>query len=306
MSKRASPVVVGTFVITGFVLALIAVAILGGGKMFRETATMIAYFDGSVDGLRLGAPVKFRGIDIGTVKDVRLNMTGALRDPAHVRIPVVIEIDLGRVSAEGVRAIDLRDRAQVRVLVDRGLRAELATESLVTGLRFVALDIKPGTPAVMMSDPLVDYPEIPSIRGPMDQAPEKLNDILTKVARLDLDKVLDSVDSATKSIQKTAESFTATANDAHRLLGSRHATQSVANVDELTAKLNHTVAELDATVREIRPVLLTARKLVSPDGAINTQLSATMKEMASAATSLRRLSDQLARDPGALLRGGRQ
>lgn len=291
MSKKASPTVVGSFVIAAVALALGAVVLLGGGRMFRDTTRMIAYFDGSVGGLRQGAPVKFRGIDIGTVKDVRISMAGAFEDPRHVRIPVVFEIDVGRVTAEGVHAIDLHDRAQVRALVDRGLRAQLATESVVTGIRYVALDIKPDTPAVLVNDPLVAYPEIPSVRGPLELAPEKLNRILSNLADVDFDKM--------------AQSLQATADDAHRLLGSPHLARAVSGLDQLTASLTRTARDLERTAREVAPVIKSAHQLVAADGTISSQLDQTLEEVAAASRAIHRLADQISRDPGVIVRGGR-
>src|SRR5690606_1374246 len=140
-------------------LLVAGILIVGGGRLFHDTAHVRVYFDGSVAGLRIGAPVKFRGIDIGKVKDVRISMTGAIRDPNNIRIPVLLEIDEDRLTAEGVAGIDFDDREQVDRLVGLGLRATLETESVVTGVRFVALDVKPATPAHVVGDRT--YPEIP-------------------------------------------------------------------------------------------------------------------------------------------------
>lgn len=290
MSKRASPTVVGTFVVAAVVLTLIAIVILGGGRVFHDTARMIVYFDRSVSGLRIGAPVKFRGIEVGTVKDIRINMSHALRDPQHIRIPVVIEIDIDRVSNEGV-PIDLRDRAQVQALVDVGLRAELATESFVTGVRYVALDVRPDTTVVMVNDPAVPYPEIPSVPSPIEHLSQRLEEILTKLGEADLGKLVQTVQ--------------ATADDARRLVGSPQLARAVARLDEITATMKHTVSQLEGTAVDMRPAITSARQLLAPDGRLSTQLDVTLRELTSAARSLRRLVDQIARDPGSIVRGGR-
>ncbi len=299
MSRTASPTVIGAFVVAGVTLALVLIIVLGGGQLFRETVRVVVYFDGSVNGLRVGAPVKFRGIEIGSVKDVRINMSGMFRDARDIRIPVILEIDKDRLKAQGVTQTDLHDRAQVQALVDRGLRAELATESLVTGVRYVALDVKPDTPARMEHDPAVADPEIPSVRGPLELAPEKINKFLASLAEVDIASIGRSID--------------ATAADAHRLLGSPQVTRAIAGLDGLTKNLNRTVLELDKTTRALEPMVAewsqtatSARRLISPEGAFSSQLGATLNELQAAARSLRRLADHLDRDPGALLRGGRQ
>jgi paraquat-inducible protein B len=298
MSKRASPAVVGAFVLAAAVLLVAAIVVLGSGRFFHETTRLMVYFDGSVGGLRVGAPVKFRGIDIGSVQDIRINMRGAVRDPENVRIPVVLEIDHDRLTSRGVTNLDLDDRAQMKSMVDRGLRAELATESLVTGLRYVSLDVKPHTPIRMMADPDDPYPEIPSVRSAMEQLPDKVDLILGKVAELDVTSINRSIES--------------TAADAHRLLASPDLMRAIAGLDELTANLNRTVARLDTTVRSLEPATAelgraatSARQLIAPEGPLVSQLDATLKELRAAGRSVHRLADQLARDPGSIVRGGR-
>ncbi|HEX8110463.1 MAG TPA: MlaD family protein, partial [Kofleriaceae bacterium] len=169
MSKRASPANIGAFVVIALALLVTAILILGGGRLFRTTAAVIVYFDDSVGGLRVGAPVKFRGIEVGTVKDVRINMAGVALDPHHVLIPVVLEIDERQLRERGAPALDLRDPKQVQRLVDQGLRAELALESFVTGVRSVELDIRPGTPARLVH--ARTYPEIPPVQSPTQAIP---------------------------------------------------------------------------------------------------------------------------------------
>jgi paraquat-inducible protein B len=299
MSRRASPAVIGTFVIVGILLAMTAVVILSGGRWFRPTARLIVYFDENVNGLNIGAPVKFRGIEVGRVRDIRINMPGAIHDPANIRIPVVIEIDPDRLSRKGVTEIDFGDPAQVRAMVDQGLRAELGLESFVTGLRYVALDVKPNTPAFLVANPKVHYPEIPSIRGPIEDIPEKLKEVLANVAKVDFEEL--------------AQSVRQPAADAHRLLSSPDLTRAVAGLDELVDRMNRTAAQLETASRSLTPAAAelgraatSARRLVDPEGRVPAELAATLRELKDAARSARHLADQLSRDPGSLLRGGRQ
>jgi paraquat-inducible protein B len=293
MSKHASPAVIGTFVVTALALVVLTVLILSGGRLFRHTARVIVYFDSSVAGLRVGGPVKFRGIDVGTVKDLRINMTGAVRDPQHVRIPALLEIDEGRLSSQGV-TIDLDDQKQVQQLVGLGLRAELATESLVTGVRYVELDIKPNAPARLVHDRR--YPEIPSLPSLTETLPDKVDQILTKLADLD--------------VAGLARSMRATVDDAGELVRSPHLARAVANLDKITANLDRTVNQFATAAQDLRPAIAEAKDTVrsarKTSERLSSQLDTTLHDVGDAARSLRRLADQLGRDPGALLRGGKQ
>jgi paraquat-inducible protein B len=293
MSKHASPAVIGTFVVTALALVVLTVLILSGGRLFRHTARVIVYFDSSVAGLRVGGPVKFRGIDVGTVKDLRINMTGAVRDPQHVRIPALLEIDEGRLSSQGV-TIDLDDQKQVQQLVGLGLRAELATESLVTGVRYVELDIKPNAPARLVHDRR--YPEIPSLPSLTETLPDKVDQILTKLADLD--------------VAGLARSMRATVDDAGELVRSPHLARAVASLDKITANLDRTVNQFATAAQDLRPAIAEAKDTVrsarKTSERLSSQLDTTLHDVGDAARSLRRLADQLGRDPGALLRGGKQ
>jgi paraquat-inducible protein B len=293
MSKHASPAIIGAFVVTAFALVVITVLILTGGRLFHHTARLIVYFDSSVGGLRAGAPVKFHGIDIGTVKDLRINMTGAALDPRHVQIPVLLDVDQDRLSSQGVPGIDLDDRKQVQRLVDLGLRAQLATESLVTGVRYVELDIKPDTPARLVHDPR--YPEIPSVPSLTEALPDKVDRLLTRLADVD--------------VAGLAQSMRSTVDDADRLVRSPYLARAATRLDQITADLDRTVNQFSTAAQDLRPAIAEAKDTVTAarktSDRLASELDTTLRDVGGAARSLRRLADQLGRDPGSLLRGGK-
>ena len=74
MNKKISPAVIGAFVLGAVALIIIAILVFGSGRLFRQTREFVLYFDNSVNGLRIGAPVKFKGVEIGSVKDIRLQL----------------------------------------------------------------------------------------------------------------------------------------------------------------------------------------------------------------------------------------
>ena len=90
MSKPVNPYTIGAFLVGSLVLLISAVLIFGGGQFFKNKAEFVIYFDGALNGLNVGAPVKLQGVKIGTVKEISLEF-----DKQFMRIskPVVVEIE---------------------------------------------------------------------------------------------------------------------------------------------------------------------------------------------------------------------
>jgi len=130
MNKKISPAMIGAFVIGAVALIVIAILVFGSGRLFRQTRDFVLYFDNSVNGLRIGAPVKVKGVEIGSVKDIRLQLE---KGGEVNKIPVIIEIDLEKLTSRGATSVVAENREALnKAIVDRGLRAQLAMESLVT------------------------------------------------------------------------------------------------------------------------------------------------------------------------------
>ena len=95
MSKRANKTVIGLFVVGALVLLIVSIVAFGSGDLFKKTNKFVLYFDGSVKGLSIGAPVMFRGVSIGTVKDISLIYDSKA---GTIMLPVIVEIEQGRIK----------------------------------------------------------------------------------------------------------------------------------------------------------------------------------------------------------------
>ncbi|WP_279086241.1 MlaD family protein, partial [Bilophila wadsworthia] len=140
MSKSANKTLIGAFVVGATALLLLAIAVFGSGKLFQTTSRYVLFFDGSISGLSVGSPVLFRGVPVGRVVEIRL--TGDL-DNLVFQTPVFIELnkkDEGRFS---VSDGDISKKEYLDRLVSHGLRATLATQSLLTGQLMIEMDFYP-------------------------------------------------------------------------------------------------------------------------------------------------------------------
>jgi phospholipid/cholesterol/gamma-HCH transport system substrate-binding protein len=189
MGSKISPTMIGAFVVGAIVLVVAGALLFGGGKFFQEKLPYVLFFDSSVEGLNVGAPVIFRGVQVGQVTEI-----SAIADPQtfDVRIRVIIELVRGvvKVGEEGQR---FKDQRQAYMgLVQKGLRATLRMQSFVTGLLFVALDFFPDTPIKLLGlDPA--YPEIPTIPSDMDQLKSSVQQAMAELRKLPLDAIVAEV-----------------------------------------------------------------------------------------------------------------
>jgi paraquat-inducible protein B len=185
MGSKASPRVIGAFVVGGIALVMAGVLFFGGGKVFQEKTPYVIFFESSVQGLHVGAPVVFRGVQVGQVARVE-----ALYDPqqATIHIKVLVELvrDTVRVTAE-VRQHSPHEA--VEFLVHHGLRASLQLQSFVTQLLLVSLDFYPDTPIKRLGlDPT--YPELPTVPSQIEQLLGNVRQALAELGKLPLETLL--------------------------------------------------------------------------------------------------------------------
>lgn len=155
MSKKANKTLIGAFVVGAVVLLIISVIVLGSGFLFKRTNRYVLFFDGSIKGLSVGAPVILRGVKIGTVRDIHLVYDPTIED---LVIPVVIEVESSRIKNVPKRlSID-----DYKELIKSGLRAKLDIQSFITGQLMIGLDFYEDRPA-NLHEIAKKYPEIPTL-----------------------------------------------------------------------------------------------------------------------------------------------
>ena len=313
MNQRVSPALIGAFVVGAVLLAVMAVVLIGSGRYFHRTYTFVLYFPGSVNGLRVGAPVKFRGVEIGSVQDIRLQLK---RDQSVFRIPVIIGIDPDKITSLGGSETILNSPAEYRSAIEAGLRGQLQTESLVTGVLFVALDYFPGSPAVLVQQPgtrKVRYREIPTEPSSTEKARMAVTEVLTKLAASDLEGLVDSARQTISDLHQLVGSpdlkltIRSLGNVAGRLGDaagnvSQLATGLDSNVSRLTADLHQTSVKAGAMMDQAGQVLQHTDAAFN-DGPVMYELTRTLQEVSAAARSVRLLSGYLERNPGAVIFG---
>ena len=140
MAKPVSKTLIGAFVLGAIALTFSGIVFLGSGALFRDIQEVVMFFDGSVGGLQVGAPVTFRGVAIGEVSKIQIVYEAAKQE---FRIPVAAELYPDRIQ----RMAATPSKTSLQGLIDRGLRAQLQMQSLITGQLSIQLDFYPDTPS---------------------------------------------------------------------------------------------------------------------------------------------------------------
>lgn len=339
MSKPADPKLIGAFVLGAIILIVGGLIVLGGGKFFQRTTSVVMYFQGSVAGLSAGSPVNFRGVRVGQVTNVSIRYQPNGGDP--LIIPVFAELSPDNVQVAATRdQKDFRPSSGIvlRTLIDEGLRAQLAIPSLVTGQATVSLDLMPGTPAEFR-EPYPGRVEIPTVPSTLQEVQATLQQIYDKLSKLPLDELIEDTRTLIKGAnrlvndpgitQAVADASQAMADlqQVARTLDSRirpliNSIETTSNTADQTLKSaqqvisstesrsQKTFQETDAMLQAARQALVqvertlkTANTVMQPGGQVNYELINALNETASAARSLRDLADQLQRTPNSLLFG---
>lgn len=311
MSKKANPTLIGAFVVGAIAIITILILLLSGNVFSKKKVKVIMYFDGSVTGLNVGAPVRFRGVKIGTVTDIKLVLDKTTNTS---EVPVIATIDrnsyLVRLQDRTVKAGEIF--LDTKEFVNLGLRAKLQLNSILTGQLFIELELDPGSSYVLHGDGEIN--EIPTqstaileITKTLDKYPiqEVLNNIASTM--VSLDKILSD-----PVIMETVKSLNQTSKD-YGLL----AKKLVSKTDTLSTEMNTTLKNtsktlksaeqtfrnVDKTLVAAKDMLESSNNLLRDDSQLVYSLTDALHELANAARSVRNLADTLEQQPESLLQG---
>lgn len=322
MSAKAHPRLVGGFVLGAVALVLAAIVALSSGSWLARKDYFSVYFPGSIRGLNPGAPVTFRGVKVGKVDDVKAFLTG--RPDPLIQIEVVIEI-WGNVveTPEGVPRLLGRNASSAEFaqgLINRGVRARMMSQSLLTGQKYIELDFLPKEPA-RYAGLKPRYPELPTTPSSMEKVGQKLEDLLAKLSDLPVDRMLDNLEKALQSLRTLLESPDLTG----AISGARRGTEAlepalkdlrlaVADarrlMDTVGGEVKDTAGETRLTVREARARLERAEAALQAlegtlKGTDDTRMTATrtLDELSRTLKALRNLVDYIQTHPEAVVLG---
>ena len=320
MSKKANPTTIGLFFVLGAALGIAGLLVFSSRSLFHPQHKDIVYFNASLKGLNPGAPVKFRGVTIGSVVEILIRHNQASDDFA---MPVVIAIDKKLAQSKSDQTLQIGNGLSLDQLIHSGLRARLDSESLVTGVLYVELEIVHDAPAPVYHQLKREYLEIPSV-------PSNVEQLLANLSRVDLggiseklNIVLARLDAnlAQLNLADINAGVTNLLGAANRVVAAPDLTNSLASlkltldragmlvkridsrVDPLADSLTNTLAGAQKTLTDLRTGVRTISDLLGPDSSLRPGLNQALDELGNAGQAVAELADFLKRNPNALLVG---
>lgn len=325
--KKNNSFRIGAFIVGAILLVFFALLFFSGGDLFSQKERVVMYFEGSVQGLQVGAPIKLKGVILGEITDIQINFDSNTQDNGNknnsaknIVTAVTGDLALKRISRKGNEvSLEFFEEA-----IANGLRAQLNFQSFLTGLLYVELDFFPDTPATLYGFKK-NYLELPTVATGFEELTKNLQEINLKSLVKNLDQLTLRLSNIVKSgvieetlgsVKLAADSFTETS----QTMG-QDVSQLSKNLSDTSRTLNTLLASLNkqtpAVADELRASMLQLqRSLVELDKASNSvhqsfsedaplvnQLNDTLKEISRSAEAFRTLSETIDQQPEALLRG---
>lgn len=324
-----NPRVVGLFVLGAMVLAAGTLIFVGSLGLFSREVRCVLYFDESVNGLSVGAPIKYKGVPIGRVSDIRIHENQADSSSA---VPVYVRIDTGRLQGELAEGMETDGAQLFGTPISNGLRGMLQLESFITGQLFIELDYvaneQTGAPRFRQLEPL--YPEIPTVPSVMARLGTETTDLFAQLSSLDyrelveetiallrtartrlepldtaqlqvelqsvlekVDTVLDSgqMEAVLEELEATLRSVRTTSEATRTELGS-----FAGSAEELAARLDSVLSGMEVTLHSVN-------RAVEAGSPLQRNLENALEDFSDLARYLTELVRLLERNPASLLRG---
>jgi len=327
MSKQASKSLIGAFVLGAIFLVVAGIVVFGSGRFFAKVNKNVMFFEGSVKGLQVGAPVVFHGAQIGHVTDIVVEVNA--RDLTAF-VPVYIETYQQKIIPIG-GGYPSYDQRYLQALIEKGLRAQLQLQSFVTGQLMVNIDFYPNTP-IRLVGLEKRYDEIPTIPSGMEQLTkrleelplkeiaDRLNETLAGINRLvtsrdlqasvgSLNQLLRNTDALVKNLDAEigpmASEIRGTTDAARAAFAQA---QKTLRFDEgvpgqMASSIKETLSAANATLKETQTAVENINRVAVQNANLGYEIGRTLEQNTELSRSIRVLADYLERHPEALLRG---
>ncbi len=322
MSKRSSPTIIGGFIVGVLVLIIAGIFVFGTNKFTSNELNYVLKFDGSVKGLDIGAPVVFRGVNVGVVSDINLVINTA---GSNLVIPVNISINPSKIT-DAESDVNQDAGKYIHQMIKNGLKAQLQLQSLITGKLLIELEFDPENRPDHVNPDAFEIPTKQSIIKKLRKRIENL-----QLEEFPIEEVLHDGIRAIQAIEKilTSPDLMGTISGLNKTLSAVEGL--VRNLDEkidpITTTLQGTMARSESfvdtaetTLKAFEKAMMSSQSffttaesslkafenIASDDSGLRYQLIDSFQQLSSAARSLRVMADYLHQHPESLFYGKKE
>ena len=331
MKNNANSLAIGMFVLGAALIAVAGVIIFGAAKFFEDDKLFASRFSETVNGLDVGAPVKFRGVKIGKVERIAITSPKAAWDKKTDKedmVLVIYSIDLNLLKRRMRDNDNVSGEEWIRMRVKDGLRAKLNYQSIVTGMLYVELDY------LEKQNPELELREshgvlvIPSEPSGLSELMKSMQDSIASISRIDFVSLFNNANELIVNLNKKVTEIDAKNLTDTAVLTMRSADAFLRNADSLASSAKVTSGNVDATLDNVDSALASADKnltflsrdlsktlagidrFVANIGSMTDENSQLRFELVSLLNTLRNsvktlgnLADYIQRNPNAILTG---
>lgn len=315
--KKNRSLAIGAFIAGAILLVFIALLFFSGGRFFADKKRVVMYFEGSVQGLQVGAPVKLKGVVLGEIIDISINFE---RDNKAVFTAVTADLVMKHINSNGASV----EEDFLKDAINAGLRAQLNFQSFLTGLLYVELDFYPDS-ELRLYAVQDEYQEIPTIATSFEEISRTFQELDLKGLVHNVNNLIEQVSTmvADGQVAETLSSFNRLATSLEKTSGNADR-----EIERLSAKLDETLTELNTLIQQLNtqtPAMMESMRssleelnrsmqsfeqaaaniehAFSEDAPLLHQLTRTLEDMSRSSRAFRSLSETLEQQPEALLRG---
>lgn len=285
MSQQALKFKIGLFVFLALSLFVGSLFFFGLTSFFEKKTSFVSFFNESVRGLNKGSLVRFRGVEIGQVQDIRLSLGG---DATLIGIPVTYEIDVSRLQNKLGVPVDISNEDTYEKAIRDGLTAKLSSSSMVTGQLYIDLNFRPtaeAPPKARIFEGDLHY--IPAVPSLLSDVSDQLVGIVNQISHINFIQISEHLNDMIVSVDKTVETINSqgTVEKVNDLLASMNQTLMSDDFKNLLAQLGGTAGTMNDFMKNLN----------TGKGALGEPLANTLNQMAETAKSLDEISQNFAR-----------
>ncbi len=330
MSNKANPTTIGAFIVGAILILIASILVFSSDALFSNNQKFIVVFTESINGLKVGAPIKLYGVQIGHVTEINVE-----RDKENNRtlIPVVFEVNQKNISDYVNTRVKSWDTTEVDDLINSGLRMQLQLDSLLTGQLFIEALFLPHTSKKLYGHK-TELNEIPSIPSNSDEIQKSIRNLLESSKTIDLTLLFNNLQKTVSNLEKitgseqtqsTLSALNTSMLDLQQITDTlkgntktisqdlrttiKHANQLIldfnTNANSLFNETRQVIMSGNNTLEEINKTLNSVESVINNNSPVNQNLQTALQEIARAARSTRVMMDYLERHPDALLHGKR-